>query len=485
MKLTPTSDSPTSRLLTCGVRRQASPSKTLAFAALLALTAVIAHATPITVPNASFENPTTPTGGDGAPIPGWVFNSTSGNLYGTSLISNSFISEGAASGNNYAFMFNDGSGKTDTITSAASLGTIEANTCYTLTVAIGNVAGSDSVSNHFPGNVSFSLLANGTAFATDSVPNGTVPDGTFENFSLTFQTPSSGSIIGESLEIQLASLPTPGPGAGPAFDNVTLDATSIAVAPEPSTCALMLGGFLVLAWLSRPRTRSARIIAGAFSLAMAAVTFAHASPMAIPNASFESPVTPVQSTTNDSLIPGWTFNVPGGGEFGTQSISTYFSSPGASSGNNFAFIDGDNATAATITSSASLGTVTASTQYTLTVALYSTGYGYAPISFALLGNGAALATDAVNTSANATFTDYSLTYESPASGSAIGEDLTIQLEATPKLPFGYAVDFDNVTLDATPEESDPPTVPEPSTSILLVSGGLLLFWLMRLKLTRA
>ena len=93
--------------------------KAVAFA--LAFGAAPALATPITVPNASFENPTTPTGGDGAPIAGWVFNSPSGNLYGTSLIANCFRSEGAASGNNYAWMFNDVYVKTDTITSAASL----------------------------------------------------------------------------------------------------------------------------------------------------------------------------------------------------------------------------------------------------------------------------------------------------------------------------------------------------------------------------
>lgn len=233
------------------IRRQALPSKMVAPAALLALSAAIAHATPVNIPNASFENPTTPTGGDGAPIPGWVFNSPSGNLYGTSSISNSFKSEGAASGNNYAFILNDVAGATDTITSAASLGIIEPDTSYTLTVAIGNVGGSDSVSNHSPGNVSFSLLADGIAFATDTVPNGTVPDATFVDFSLTFKTPSSGSIIGENLTVQLASLPTSGPGSGPAFDNVTLDATSMAAAPEPSTTALLPVGLLALAWLMR------------------------------------------------------------------------------------------------------------------------------------------------------------------------------------------------------------------------------------------
>jgi hypothetical protein len=231
-----------------------------AFGATMAteLAATAAQPTSINIPNASFENPTTPTGGDGAPIPGWVFNSQSGNLYGTSLISNSFKAEGAASGNNYAFMLNDVAGDTDTITSAASLGIIAPETIYTLTVAIGNVGGSDSVSNHSPGNVSFSLLANGIAFATDTVPNGTVPDATFEDFNLTFQTPNASSIIGDNLTIQLASLPTSGPGSGPAFDNVTLDATNVAVAPEPSSWALLLVGMLTLALLLRRKAGARR-----------------------------------------------------------------------------------------------------------------------------------------------------------------------------------------------------------------------------------
>jgi hypothetical protein len=254
MNSKPISTSILNRLI---LRQAVSAFRLAVLASSFAFTALAAHATAVNIPNASFENPSTPTGGDGAPVPGWVFNSQSGNLYGTSLINNAFTSEGAASGNIYAWMQNDGSGKTDTITTAASLGAIAADTTYTLTIAVGNVAGSDSVSNHSPGNVAFSLLANGVAFATHEVPTGTVPDGTFEDFSLTFTTPYSASIIGESLGIQLASLPTSSLGYGPAFDNVTLNAESIAVAPEPPTYALLLSGVLTLGWLTRRRLMQA------------------------------------------------------------------------------------------------------------------------------------------------------------------------------------------------------------------------------------
>jgi hypothetical protein len=454
----------------------------------LALASTAAQPTPINIPNASFENPTTPTGGDGAPIPGWVFNSQSGNLYGTSLISNSFTSEGAALGNNYAFMFNDVAGKTDTITSAASLGIIEPNMSYTLTVAIGNVGGSDSVSNHSPGNVSFSLLANGIAFATDTVPNGTVPDGTFEDFSLTFQTPSSGSIIGESLEIQLASLPMSGPGFGPAFDNVTLDSTSIAVAPEPSTWALLAGGVLIVGWLIRRQKGAARVSVTAVSLALTAA-LAHATPISIPNASFESPAAPVQSSTNPNILPGWIFTDTGGIAFGTKAIGLNFYSTSYTSGSYYAFID-NNAVSKneTITSAASLGTIEPLTTYTLTVALGNvkaadtTSFG-APgnVSLNLLANGNVFATEEINNGSepNGYFEDFTLTYTTPETASIIGENLTIQLDSFPQTGSGYQAAFDNVTLDASPEVSDPPDVPEPQIWALLVSGILVLVWRSR------
>lgn len=190
-------------------------------------------------------------------VTGWVFNVNGGSAYGTEAISSNFASAGTSSGNNCAFINNDDPGVTDTITSAASLATITGQTEYTLTIAIGNPKPNDSSLYGSPGNVSFSLLANGVAFATKTVTNGTVPNGTFEDFTLTFTTPSSGSIIGENLEIQMAALPEQNSAYQPAFDNVRLDDTAVIVAvPEPATWALLVFSAPALCWLMRRRQRA-------------------------------------------------------------------------------------------------------------------------------------------------------------------------------------------------------------------------------------
>jgi hypothetical protein len=246
----------------CGMKKLSNSSslssvvailiKRTAMTVVLMASAVAANATPITVPNASFESPSSPTGNSTNPniLNGWVFNvNNDGSVFGTYAISSNFTSPGASSGNDYAFINNDYPGVTDTITSAASLGKIAPLTTYTLTVAIGNKNGNGLYDN--PGNVSFSLLANGTAFTTDTVTNGTVPNGTFEDFTLTYTTPASGSIIGDNLEIQLAALPEQGTAYQPGFDTITLDATSVPVVPEPKTWALLAAGGLALFWLMR------------------------------------------------------------------------------------------------------------------------------------------------------------------------------------------------------------------------------------------
>ena len=219
--------------------------------AAIALSTPMATATPITVPNASFELPSSPTqtSSNFNIVPGWVFNIEDGSAFGVASISSNFSSPGASVGNDYAFINNDYPNVTDTMTSAASLGTITANTTYMLTFAIGNRNGNGLYDN--PGNVSVSLLANGVPFATDTVANGTVPNGTFEDFTLSYTTPTSASIIGDNLKIQFATLPEQGTAYQPAFDNVTLNETAVPVVPEPKTCMLLVPGGLALWWLMR------------------------------------------------------------------------------------------------------------------------------------------------------------------------------------------------------------------------------------------
>jgi len=213
------------------------------------------HAVPVSVPNASFESPGSPqsTSTNVNLVPGWVFNMKAGSQFGVGSITSNYASPGTSSGSEYATINNDWPDVTDTITSAASLGTITPLTTYTLTVAIGNENKSDSSLYGAPGPVSFSLLANGVVFATETVPNGSVANGTFQDFTLSYTTPSSEPIVGDSLEIQLATLPEEGTAYQPAFDNVRLDAVvdDPPVVPEPSTWALLASGMLTLAWVMR------------------------------------------------------------------------------------------------------------------------------------------------------------------------------------------------------------------------------------------
>jgi hypothetical protein len=213
------------------------------------------HAVPVIIPNASFESPGSAqsTSSNVNLVSGWVFNVKGGSQFGTGSIASNYSVAGTSSGSYYATINNDWPDVTDTITSAASLGTITALTTYTLTLAIGNENKSDSSLYGAPGNLSFSLLANGVVFATETVPNGSVANGTFKDFTLSYTTPGSASIIGDSLKIQLATLPEEGTAYQPAFDNVRLDAVveDQPVVPEPSTWALLASGLLTLRWVMR------------------------------------------------------------------------------------------------------------------------------------------------------------------------------------------------------------------------------------------
>jgi hypothetical protein len=444
--------------------------------------------TSIDVPNASFESPSSPIQTSNSPsvLSGWVFDVQDGSEYGSMTFrSANFSSAGAATGNNYAFINNDYPGVTDTLTSAASLATIAPLTTYTLTVAIGNRNGTGLYDD--PGNVSFSLLANGVAFATQEVTNGTVPNGTFEDFTLTYETPASSSIIGDDLTIQLATLPEEGTAFQAGFDNVTLDETTVEAAPEPATALLLvMGGIALLGFTRLRRLNSAPIMAGltAFSFIAVGTASASADPVDVPNASFELSG-PIQISDNPDLAPGWVFNVQDGSAFGINTVSSQFSSPGTSTGDNYAFIYNETPDIAnTITTAASLGAITADTTYTLTVAIGNpAGSGLDDDTydayFGLLANGNPFVIDpiAIGSVPDGTFQDFTFSFTTPVDANYAGQSLGIVLASEAPTDAGLQAAFDNVTLDETAVDA----APEPAILILLVMGGIAFIGFTRLR----
>lgn len=111
--------------------------------------------------------------------------------------------------------------------------TLQMSTFYTLTVEVGNFAGSIGSFNFtgFPG-YRVDLLAGSTVIASDN--NTLTPgEGIFETSVVTFETGSNHTNAGEALSIRLVNLN--GAGIEVNFDNVRLDASPV---PEPSTAFL-------------------------------------------------------------------------------------------------------------------------------------------------------------------------------------------------------------------------------------------------------
>jgi hypothetical protein len=230
----------------------------------------------IAVPNGSFESPagtsagspfdTTPGNDTAAPlIDGWtaaMSDPNNANSYG--VVNNSTLSSaGTSDGSQSAFMQVYFNGTTSSLTSTNSLGTIAANTTYTLTVAIGapttpssldNVSGT---SGETASQADISLLANGGVASEFTLVNTSVPVGTEADYTTTFTTGASGGFIGEALTIQLEADKAfyPGDAADPGDESILFDNVRLTATPEPSTWALMLGGAGFLVLLTRRNLR--------------------------------------------------------------------------------------------------------------------------------------------------------------------------------------------------------------------------------------
>lgn len=252
----------------------------------LSLTALSATAADITIVNAGFEDITgeTPsnefTFGD---FPGWSFydpsgakGSGAGPSYYVGTLQPQIIDEidennhqyfhaGAPEGERVAIAFNVAASA-----NAEEYGliqvlsaTLQADTRYTLSALVGNIASGTSLDtssynlNGFPG-YRIDLLAGTTVLASD---NNTLADSILEGaFALStteYTSPSFGALIGQQLAIRLVNLNQidgdfPDADREVDFDDISLTAVAI---PEPASVTLLLAG-AALAATQRRRPRA-------------------------------------------------------------------------------------------------------------------------------------------------------------------------------------------------------------------------------------
>jgi hypothetical protein len=130
------------------------------------------------------------------------------------------------------------------------LGTLQAHTTYTATIAVGKVLG-QSFAGAFVG---FADATNGDEIGISAMDSWTAADGTFADLSCSFKSDDIlGMIHGPYKAGDKLTLLIDVGGLGTVADNVRVDAA----VPEPSTLVLLAAGMismLAYAWRKRKRT---------------------------------------------------------------------------------------------------------------------------------------------------------------------------------------------------------------------------------------
>lgn len=227
---------------------------------LLALFRVDADAIPIAVPNFSFDSPAVADGLDAFSVTSWnesgsgafqsgVFNPQDAQFPGSS---GSGDLPAPALGQQAVFL-NIGGAAGVSRTTASPLTTIQANTIYTLTIAVGV-----RLDFPLPGVVlgetfmALRLPNDQTAGGAQLVINANnITRGTFADFSVSFTTNASSPLIGQDLRAFVGYAGDS--NSGVMFDNVRLDATPVPatllnistrmrVLTEPNQ---LIGGFII------------------------------------------------------------------------------------------------------------------------------------------------------------------------------------------------------------------------------------------------
>jgi hypothetical protein len=209
------------------------------------------------VPNFSFEDPAQSPGrnnsggnGNTTAITGWTISGNGAGVFfpnGNGGLGNPLPAP--ADGSQYAFLETPNNNSPTSITTTAPVGTVAANTIYTLTTAIGH----RNTSIRLPDNYLIELLVDGIPVASNSLLNAhtNIQASSFMDLSASFTSPSSGSLVGGAMWIRLTHATDDGLFRQGAFDNVRLTASVI---PEPSTFliwSLLAGLGVGLGWRRR------------------------------------------------------------------------------------------------------------------------------------------------------------------------------------------------------------------------------------------
>ena len=204
-------------------------------------------ATPISVPNFSFEDTDVAAGSISGSTPGWLRVGGGGTyeLVGVDFLSIAPL-PAPADGNQMAY-FESGTANPGTVilTSAASLGTVSLGMTYTLTAAVGH-RNFDAAGGRRPDDYMVELLVDGSPVASNTLLNAhtNIPSGEWANLSTSYSAPAAGG----ELTIRLTHSSDDLTFRQGAFDNIRLD-----VVPEPTTFALTALGMLALS-LRRGKT---------------------------------------------------------------------------------------------------------------------------------------------------------------------------------------------------------------------------------------
>lgn len=224
-----------------------------------------AGAEDLSISNASFEDVAVPAGTFPIFTPfGWSLYDPNGLLDGSSdavgvlnPTGTTFFPAGAPDGANVALVFLSGDVGLGAVGIEQGIDySLRANTTYTLSVMVGNIAsgsGNPPITDFFnlagfPG-YAVQLLAGDTVVAEDrNTLAGSIAEGTFAESVVSLTVGETHENLNATLSIRLLNLNQPGTVAAPGievdFDAVRL--TAVPAVPEPRTYALIAVGFIVL-----------------------------------------------------------------------------------------------------------------------------------------------------------------------------------------------------------------------------------------------